>query len=179
MILWTREHAQKTSVLLCLESVDGHDSAQDDDAKKTADGSPPKTLRSSKEGTPRARLDQQLRTSLKSLCLNKVSARTTSVYEKLAVNNESYLKVYDAIRHLLDNRFHGVNQNRKYYYVSMFKQVKVYEGFGSFGELALITNKHRKARIETIADTHFAILSKQDYKQVQGHVQKQILKEKV
>jgi CRP-like cAMP-binding protein len=44
------------------------------------------------------------------------------------------------------------------------KQVKVYGDFTSFGELALITNKRRKAKLETIEDTHFAILSKEDYK---------------
>lgn len=44
------------------------------------------------------------------------------------------------------------------------KLVKTYAEYGSFGELALITNKRRKAKLETQTDTHFAILSKEDYR---------------
>lgn len=61
---------------------------------------------------------------------------------------------------------------RKYYYLNWFKQVKVYKDNQSFGELALLTDKHRQAKLETITDTHFAVLSKADYKQAQGQVQR-------
>jgi CRP-like cAMP-binding protein len=37
----------------------------------------------------------------------------------------------------------------------------------SFGELALLTNKRRKAKLECLTDTNFAILSKIDYRQAQ------------
>ena len=67
---------------------------------------------------------------------------------------------------------------KKYYYCNIMKTVKVYETYGSFGELALLTNKRRKAKLETIEDTHFAILSKQDYRQAQGKAQNALLKEK-
>ena len=58
------------------------------------------------------------------------------------------------------------------------KVVKVYENLTSFGELALLTNKHRKAKLETIDDTHFAVLSKADYRHAQFRVQNQMLKDK-
>ena len=46
------------------------------------------------------------------------------------------------------------------------RPVKIYEPGSSFGELALITNKRRKAKLEVSSesDAHFAILSKDDYK---------------
>jgi len=46
------------------------------------------------------------------------------------------------------------------------KIIKVYGPFESFGELALITNKRRKAKLEVTGDedAHFALLSKKDYK---------------
>lgn len=44
------------------------------------------------------------------------------------------------------------------------KTVKTYGAQTSFGELALITNKRRKAKLETSEDTHFAVLSKKDYR---------------
>ena len=54
--------------------------------------------------------------------------------------------------------------DRKYYYVNILKVVKTYKSFSSFGELALITNKRRAAKLEAVEDTHFAILSKNDYR---------------
>jgi len=59
------------------------------------------------------------------------------------------------------------------------KVVKVYRDATSFGELALITNKRRKAKLETTADTHFAVLSKDDYRQAQYKAQTQMLKDKI
>ena len=44
------------------------------------------------------------------------------------------------------------------------KVVKTYTEFTSFGELALLTNKRRKAKLETATDTNFAVLSKIDYR---------------
>jgi len=44
------------------------------------------------------------------------------------------------------------------------KVVKTYRDMTAFGELALITNKRRKAKLETASDTHFAVLSKNDYR---------------
>lgn len=59
------------------------------------------------------------------------------------------------------------------------KLVKTYAQYGSFGELALITNKRRKAKLETLTDTYFAVLSKEDYRQAQYKAQNQRLKDKV
>lgn len=41
----------------------------------------------------------------------------------------------------------------------------------SFGELALIANKPRAATIRCMSDTHFAVLSKQDYDKVLGKIE--------
>ena len=67
--------------------------------------------------------------------------------------------------------------NRKYYYVSILKIVKTYGPFESFGELALLTNKRRAAKLETSGDcdAHFAVLSKQNYRKARMKVQNQIL----
>lgn len=59
------------------------------------------------------------------------------------------------------------------------KVVRHYQPMTSFGELALITNKRRKAKLETAADTHFAVLSKADYRQAQYKAQNQVLKDKI
>lgn len=67
----------------------------------------------------------------------------------------------DAIFNLLES---PNQESRKYYFVNSMRVVKVYEDFSSFGELALLTNKHRKAKLETIDNTHFAVLSKADYR---------------
>lgn len=56
------------------------------------------------------------------------------------------------------------SQKRRYYFINIFKEVKRYCDYESFGELALLTNKRRKAKIETLSECHFAILSKEDYK---------------
>ena len=57
-------------------------------------------------------------------------------------------------------------QHRRYYIISILKHVFTYNQFGSFGELALITNKRRAAKLEVTADSdaHFAVLSKKDYR---------------
>lgn len=57
---------------------------------------------------------------------------------------------------------------RQYYYVNLMKLVKTYTAKTSFGELALLTDKRRKAKLETRAGTHFAVLSKADYRAAQG-----------
>lgn len=67
----------------------------------------------------------------------------------------------EAIQTIVENPH---EQPRRYFFLNIMKQVKVYTDYTSFGELALITNKKRKAKLETIEDTHFAILSKDDYK---------------
>ena len=72
----------------------------------------------------------------------------------------------------------GEEMNRKYYYLSIMKTVKIYEGKGSFGELALLTNKKRKAKLETVENTHFAVLSKRDYRNALFKAQNAKLKEK-
>lgn len=63
--------------------------------------------------------------------------------------------------------------------MNSFKQVVVYSKFTSFGELALLTNKHRKAKMETLEDTHFAILTKDNYNKVQYRIQNQMLRDKI
>ena len=52
------------------------------------------------------------------------------------------------------------------YLLSILKCVKVYKPFESFGELALITDKRRAAKLEVTDDTdaHFAVLNKKDYR---------------
>ena len=59
--------------------------------------------------------------------------------------------------------------DRAYYSVSLLKPVKKYKPFESFGELSLITDKRRAAKLEVSedGDAHFAVLSKKDYKNVQ------------
>jgi hypothetical protein len=52
------------------------------------------------------------------------------------------------------------------------KLVKTYTAKTSFGELALLTDKRRKAKLETRAGTHFAVLSKADYRAAQGRAQR-------
>ena len=47
------------------------------------------------------------------------------------------------------------------------KLVRTYTAHESFGELALITNKRRKAKLETATNTNFAVLSKDDYREAQ------------
>jgi CRP-like cAMP-binding protein len=56
---------------------------------------------------------------------------------------------------------------RLYYYINILKLVRTYEANESFGELALITNKRRKAKLECQTDCHFAVLSKADYREAQ------------
>ena len=55
---------------------------------------------------------------------------------------------------------------RRYYIISIMKVVKVYEPFESFGELALITNKRRQAKLEVTGDSdaYFALLGRKDYR---------------
>ena len=73
------------------------------------------------------------------------------------------------------------NQDRKFYHISIMRTVKTYEPGSSFGELALITNKRRKAKleVESDSDAHFAILSKDDYKGAIFKVQNQLLQQKM
>ena len=79
------------------------------------------------------------------------------------------------------NRKLGPDLERKYYYVKILKVVKVYKPFESFGELALITNKSRKAKLEVGSeeDAHFALLSKEDYNFAMRKVHAALLEEKM
>jgi len=85
--------------------------------------------------------------------------------EYLASMDHEYLELKEACQTLLENP--DQKASRKYYSVNIMKLVKTYTEHGSFGELALITNKRRKAKLETQSDTHFAVLSKEDYRQAQ------------
>ena len=69
---------------------------------------------------------------------------------------------------------------RKFYTMHILKVVHTYGPYESFGELALLTNKRRAAKLEVVghSDAHFAILDKRDYKQIQYKIQTAILKEK-
>jgi CRP-like cAMP-binding protein len=49
----------------------------------------------------------------------------------------------------------------------------------SFGDLALIGSKPRMASIRCVEDTHFAVLSKQDYNLILGQIEKKKLNEKI
>lgn len=96
--------------------------------------------------------------------------------EKRALNDPRYVALRKACLKLLSK---ADQSERKYYRVNILKQIKVYGDYESFGELALITNKRRKAKIETITDTHFALLSKQDYSRTLLKIQNQKLREQV
>lgn len=80
--------------------------------------------------------------------------------EKEALKHPDYIKLERACYDLIETE----NQGRIYYYINILKLVKVYEAYESFGELALITNKRRKAKLECSADTHFATLSRDHYR---------------
>ena len=62
---------------------------------------------------------------------------------------------------------------RKFYCMNILKVVHTYKPFSSFGELALITNKKRKAKLEVTGeqDAHFVLLSKKDYRSAVYKVQ--------
>ena len=65
--------------------------------------------------------------------------------------------------------FYETTKNeRKFYNMSILKIVHTYRQHESFGELALLTNKRRAAKLEVTGDcdAHFAILDKRDYKQI-------------
>ena len=82
--------------------------------------------------------------------------------ELLATQDPVFLRFKDACQNLLQTT---APTSRKYYYVNILKLVKTYEAYESFGELALITNKRRKAKLECSADTHFAVLSREHYRE--------------
>ena len=57
--------------------------------------------------------------------------------------------------------------SRKFYFISIMKVVKKYHEFESFGELALIENKGRRAaklEVSAAGDAHFAVMSRRDYR---------------
>ena len=91
------------------------------------------------------------------------------------LKHPEYQSLVAAVQVLLES---PNQEDRKYYFVNSMKTVRTYSDFTSFGELALLTNKHRKAKLETLEDTHFAVLSKADYRQAQFRVQNQMLKDK-
>ena len=79
----------------------------------------------------------------------------------LASIDPEYTSLKQAFQDILEDP--ESQKDRKYYQINIMKVVKTYYEYGSFGELALITKKRRKAKLETSSDTHFAILSKEDY----------------
>ena len=56
----------------------------------------------------------------------------------------------------------------KKYEVTQLMDVLTLSDGGSFGELALITNKNRQATVVTDEDTHFAVLNKVTYQKALG-----------
>lgn len=70
---------------------------------------------------------------------------------------------------------------RQLYCLSILQVVKTYRPLESFGELALINNRRRKAKLEVAdeCDAHFALLSKKDYRSAIFRVQNQLLEEKM
>lgn len=69
---------------------------------------------------------------------------------------------------------------RRFYYITIMKVVHTYGEFESFGELALIQNKRRAARLEVsqAGDAHFAVMSKKDYRSAQGKTELEDLQNK-
>lgn len=55
---------------------------------------------------------------------------------------------------------------RQHYQITILTHVKTYKPFESFGEIALITDRKRAAKLQVTSqtDAHFIVLSKKDYK---------------
>jgi len=79
------------------------------------------------------------------------------------------------------SEYHNQPVKRKYYQMSILKKVVTYKPFESFGELALIQNKRRAAKLEVngASDAYFAVLSKKDYRQAQYKAQNEILQSRI
>ena len=70
---------------------------------------------------------------------------------------------------------------RKFYFISIMKTVKKYGEYESFGELALIENKGRRAaklQVSNAGDAHFAIMSRKDYRATQAKAEMEVLSQK-
>ena len=77
------------------------------------------------------------------------SKGANSIPEKDALNpihDPEFKKLRDAALSLLES---SEDAPRQYYYVNLMKLVKTYTSKTSFGELALLTDKRRKAKLET------------------------------
>ena len=61
---------------------------------------------------------------------------------------------------------HSIDSERQEYILALLKPGHLYKPCESFGELALITDKRRAAKLEVTddCDAHFAILSKKDFR---------------
>ena len=72
--------------------------------------------------------------------------------QKMTKETEILLNEYTSL--------HAKPTERKPYLMSLLTLIKIYEPLGSFGELALITDKRRAAKLEVTddGDAHFAIL---------------------
>ena len=84
---------------------------------------------------------------------------------RLLSNNKDIKQLLAAIDDIMIN-FKDRAKERKYYQINILKTSRTYHPFESFGELALITNKRRKAKLVVTGDedAHFALLSKKDYR---------------
>lgn len=71
--------------------------------------------------------------------------------EKELKANKQLMKLLLAADEILSN-FGKKNLERNFYCLNILKVVHVYKPFTSFGELALITNKKRKAKLEVTDD---------------------------
>ena len=74
----------------------------------------------------------------------------------------------EAIDHFFNFQNHNSKKEskRKLYNITILQTVLTYQPFGSFGELALLNNMRRLAKLEVSdeGDAHFAVLSKEDYR---------------
>ena len=105
--------------------------------------------------------------------------------ERHAILEAEFEELVETSQRLLETAqqywYHDQPIKRKYYQISYLKRVVTYYPFQSFGELALIQNKRRAAKLEVTnaSDAYFAVLSKKDYRQAQYKAQHEILQRNI
>jgi CRP-like cAMP-binding protein len=74
---------------------------------------------------------------------------------------------------------HIVEENEEDDFSKRYIEINTLIGGKSFGDLALIGSKPRMASIRTIEDTHFAVLSRDDFERSLGQIERKKLNEKI
>lgn len=140
----------------------------------------------SRAANNRSNNDRRGKNSSSKVFVAKGAAGVSSMDDKLVDGEDAFQELVRASRALLNSIDPDCEPDqqpvrRKYYYISMLRKVHTYKAFESFGELALIQNKRRAAKLEVngSGDAYFAILSKKDYRQAQYKAQNEILQGKI